>query len=392
MQKTLVPFLLCLSVSPAVGAQAGQLIGARIDATTAIRGALGFGGADDFAGVCRDNAGNYWTSCRSNGQRFLIRLDPTGAFSGFITTAIGMNDLVRDFAFDSANGHLWVAYRFSGSNASTARVYDVGTGALLGDVNQSFPGGAGGIAWDGANLIRVAGTAQSYSTATRQGTTAASGIPYAYRGLLYDPTADKYWGGQNSAADPMSVTAEKLEELPAAVTLPPHLEGISIGSRAGGRFAGCEQWFDPALSEWVGVFAQRGDNDAFMLYTAHLSRPTGPGCGGPMFTNGPAIVQTQVYSSASNAQSLAWLLISLAPGAVTDPLLAPGCVAHLDPLAVIALGPLFPSASGNVDAATTIPVSASFQELPLWFQWGTIASIANTATLGEARCTVIKQF
>ncbi|MCA8950165.1 MAG: hypothetical protein KDE27_11730 [Planctomycetes bacterium] len=385
MQHPTSILLALLVTAPLLPAQAGQLVGTPIDATTAVRSALGFGSASNFAGACRDNTGAYWTTCEANGQVLLVRISPGGTFSGFITTNLSIGQGVRDLAFDGALGQIWV-----GANNARPKVYDASTGAYRGDGAGNQPGSGGGLAWNGGSRIHVSGTNAYYSTSTLGYSSGPVSVAYADRGLLFDPTTSEFWGGKNSG-DPGVLTTCEFQELPNGPTMPPHLEGISYNGFQGGRLGGCEQWLDPVSNEWLGVFCQLGDNDACMLYTARLGRPTGPGCGGPAFYKGPAVVQTQVYSSANQAQGLTWLLISLAPGSVTDPLLGPGCVAHLNGSLTVALGPVFPNPSGQVSAQTSIPVDPSLQELPLWFQWGTI-TLQNVALLGDARNAVVKQF
>lgn len=369
-------------LTSSLASQASQLVGPVIDASAAIRATLGFASATNFAGAIRDNAGNYWTTCIVNNQVFLMRISAAGAVTGFLSTSLTTE--VTDMAYDGLRDRIWL-FR-SGFNTPPI-VYQASTGALIGSGDSGVP--AQGIAWDGAGRILIAGRSEYYDGVSMQLSQGQSGPGGTNRGLLFQPPSVSYWVTYSSPSDPLGMTRTTISESPVSIgSMVPDLSLDSGSGTRGGTAGGCEQWL--SNGEWLGVFCQTWSTNA-VLYTCRMGAPTGSGCGGPRFGVGPSVVQQQLYTSAYQAAGYAWLLIASAPGAVTDPLLGPGCVVHLNPALTVALGPFLPTFQGNVSGSTTIPVDPALRELPLWFQWATI-NFNNQVLLSEARSAAIKQF
>lgn len=372
---------LLLATSVSLCGQAAQLVGSVIDASTSIRSVVGLTNATDIVGACRDNAGFYWTSCEASGQVLLIRLSPAGAVNGFIITGFGAAQTVVDLAYDGTNDHIWIH-----APPNAPLVYHATTGALIGQAQGLASGN--GIAWDGSTQVRASGSNLAWQTGTLNSITGGAILGPTLQGLLYTPASTTFWGSK-AGGDPGLLSNHEFTELPSGATMPPHLEGIVYVGALGGLPRGCEAWQDPNTNEWLGVFCQEGDNSSAVLYTARLSEPTGPGCGGPVFLKGPAIAHDLIYADVNQIAGLTWLMIAWSPGTFNDPAMAPGCTLHLDVLSSILVGPLFPQGGGIVSVALPIVPDPSFQEMPLWFQFGSL-NLQFQFVLSEARSAAIK--
>ncbi len=382
----LVP-LASWAIAVSLPSQAAQLVGPVIDVSNAIRSTFGFGTATNFVGACRDNASNYWTTCTVGGQVILVRLSATGAVGGFIPTSLTAD--IADLAYDGQRNRIWVL-----RDGSHLQVFDATTGAFVGAANNFSPSRRG-IAWNGTDRILGAGDSTCWDAQSLLVLSGGANMSVG-RGMMFLPPTSRQWGAFSGAApDPAGLTYTEFREMePPVASMVPDLAFDTGDGRRGGYHAGCEAWLNPSTNEWLGIFCQANgtpNNTEAVLYTARLSRPTGPGCGGPRFEKGPSIVQTQVYAVAVLASGFTWLLVSLGPGTVNDPLLGPGCTVHLNPQFAVGLGPFLPNFNGGVSVSTAIPVDPSLRELPLWFQWGSI-NLQNQVLVSEARSAAIKQF
>lgn len=375
--------------APLLG-QAAQLVGPIINASQIIAVTPGFGPGGTTVGACRDNQGNYWTTHKVGGVTYLIRIGLSGVVTGIIPTSYGTSTNVSDLAFDGQRDRVWMV-----ANNEAPRVYSSLTGQL--ETNGLSNQTGYGIAWDGGDRVLVAGHSGSFDAATFQWSsptlplgTPPSGIIYS--GLICDPSTASYWIGDGNSADPQGLTQVNFRQHPLpGQSMPPDLAFPSATSGwQGGALGGCEAWQDPSTGEWFGVFCQRVAAGS-ILYTARLGSSTGGSCGGPRFSRGPSVVQSQLFADASNASGFAWLIVGFGYASITVPLFEPGCPLELDPTGAVVLGAYLPSFSGNVSGQDTVPVSPSLHELPLYFQWATL-DFLGAFRLSEGRSAAIKQF
>ncbi|MCR9248528.1 MAG: hypothetical protein NXI31_26170 [bacterium] len=346
-----------------------------------IRAAPGLANAADFAGACRDNAGNYWTSCKNGNQVLLIRLTPQGVTNGVVYTNFVGTDTVADLAYDAVHDNVWMLVP-----QRPPAVYHATTGVFIGQGSAIALGA--GIAWNGTDRMHVAGSAVAYDTATLA-TVSGPAVPATDHGLLYSPTSGRFWGTQASG-DPGAITMFEHVELPGGATMPPNLRGAIYQGALGGRARGSAIWQEPGNGEWLGVFCVGGDGDSSAIYTARIGVPTTPNCGGPRYRKGPAIVQDQLYVDADQATGLSWLLLSLAPGTFQSPVLAPGCSLGVNLQLASPIGPLIPQNGGVVQPRLAIPLDPILDEIGLWFQLGSL-TLANNFVLSETRSAAVKQ-
>jgi hypothetical protein len=321
----------------------------------------------------------------------LVRLSSTGQVSGLIPTAA--RNSCYDLAFDPVNQIIWVAgsIPYNNSFQDGFEAILIGTGVSVftyipccGNLSS-----VGGIAWDGTSKILIGGTNKYFQATSTQLVTGLVVLPSSDGGLLHFPPSGRSWYVRVGSADPLGLTDTEYREVNASAqdraSIAVDLQLQQSGIR-GGRCIGCEAWQDPATGEWLGVFAQRAGTT--QLSTIRMSLPIGQSCG-PEFTKGPSVVQTRMYSSASPASGLSWLIASFGPGSLVDPLFALGCSIHLNPSASIVIGPFF--GAGSVSCITSVPVATTLQEVPLWYQWANF-SLAGQVLLSEARSSVVKQF
>lgn len=374
-----------------VGAQAGQLVGPIVDASAVIRSNPSFASATQFAGACRDQAGNYWTTGVSSGVTYLFCLSP-GPFPVLVSSRSTVSAWpVIDLAYDPNHNTIWVARHVTSSEtqASGLEVYGFGDLAFLGSGSHAV--GTSSIAWASGHIVLSGQTGYFTGQTSLSWMSEGQSIPACDRGLLHLPASNTYWGGFATSADPAGLTGCVFRELanPSA-SMPPEVAIADASGLRGGQLAGCEGWTNPSTGEHLGVFCQTTAQGQAFLYTTRMSTPVPSGCGGPAFSKGPSAVQSQLYASAINAAGLTWLVVALAPSNVTSPILAPGCAFLVDPTTPFIFATGLPTLQGQVSANITIPVEPLLQSLPLYLQW--VELFSQYFVVGEMRSTAIKQW
>jgi hypothetical protein len=216
-----------------------------VPVSTIVTATPGFATANNFAGACRDNQGNYWTSSIVGSQRLLVRI----SLSSLLVTAfvpMQSSAAVSDFAFDAQRSRLWA------SIGRDAHVYDVNTGTFLGVATSGLPSWSilGGITWNGSDPILRGNGGIAFDAQILQEIQAPGNQAYGIDIMLYPPSG-LLWASANNPADPAQVTGCQFYEAGGGTTMPPHLIGASMPY--GGFNLGCEQWFDPSSNEWYAV-------------------------------------------------------------------------------------------------------------------------------------------
>jgi len=380
--------LASLATVSAATSQAAQLVGPIVDASTIIRAAFGFSGADTFGGVCRDQQGSYWTCARNNGTWYAIRIDTANQITGIVNTGDSSSGSIYDMTFDAQRENVWIQF------INSARVISALTGTVLATPsNQSRLG----LAWDGADRVYIENHTYHYDAdAFNTVNNAGVPVPNTDQGLAFTAATGRFWGGRNSHPEPMGISFKGIAEHPTpGATMPTELsfayDPAAPATNRGGALAGMDAWEDPATGEWLGVFCQRQSTGDVKLYTARLSESTGGNCGGPSFSAGPSVVQDQLYASGANLGTFAWLMVSFNHASFTAPIFAPGCTVEIDPVNPTIFGAYLPNFSGNMSMSEPVPVSPVLHEAPLYFQWVTL-DFAGNLFLSEGRSAAIKQF